>query len=61
MLDGKTELSAIVSKFRELVDNNKISIKEEGLSVDPSRMKDILEDQINRTLKIFARNGMLTA
>jgi len=61
MLDGKTELSAIVSKFKELVDNNKISIKEEGLSVDPSRMKDILEDQINRTLKIFARNGMLTA
>ncbi|MFM7096424.1 MAG: methyltransferase regulatory domain-containing protein [Gemmataceae bacterium] len=61
MLDGKTELSAIVSKFKELVDNNKISIKEEGLSVDPSRMKDILENQINRTLKIFARNGMLTA
>ena len=61
MLDGKTDVSEIISAFKDMVNTNKIGMKEKGVQLDASRAGEIITEQVNNTLKAFAKNGMLVA
>ena len=61
MLDGKTDVSEIISNFKDMVNTNKISMKENGVQLDASRVGIIITQQVENTLRAFAKSGMLVA
>jgi len=61
MLDGQTGVTEIVTKFKDLINTNKISVKEKGIQADSSKVDKIIHLQVNNALKVIAKNGMLVA
>ena len=61
MLDGKTDVSEIINNFKDMVNTNKISMKENGVQLDASRVGIIITQQVENTLRAFTKSGMLVA
>ena len=59
MLDGKTTITEIINKFKDLVITNKIVVKDNGTQADATRVNEIIQQQVENALKTLAKNGML--
>ena len=59
MLDGKTTILEIINKFKNLVNENKIVVKDNGAQADATRVGEIIQHQVENALKTLAKNGML--
>ena len=60
MLDGKTPVTEIINNFKKLVDTNVVVVKDNNCAiVDPSKVADLIQLQVENTLKVIAKNGML--
>ena len=59
MLDGKTTITEINKNFKDLVNTNKIVVKDNGIQAEPNRVGEIIQQQVENALKILAKNGML--
>lgn len=59
MLDGKTTIPEIIKNFKDLVNTNKIAVKDNGIQADATRVGEIIQQQVENALKTLAKNGML--
>ena len=59
MLDGKTTIPEIIKTFKDLVNTNKIAVKDNGIQADATRVGEIIQQQVENALKTLAKNGML--
>jgi len=61
MLDGKTDVSEIISTFKDMVNTNKIMVKDGGTQADATRVGEIIQMQVENALKTLTKSGMLVA
>ena len=61
MLDGKTDVSEITNNFKDMVNTNKIVVKDGGTQADATRVGEIIQMQVENALKMLTKNGMLVA
>ena len=61
MLDGKTDVSEIINNFKEMVNTNKIMVKDGGTQADAARVGEIIHLQVENALKTLTKSGMLVA
>ncbi len=61
MLDGKTDVSEIISTFKDMVNTNKIIVKDGGTQADATRVGEIIQLQVENALKTLTKSGMLVA
>jgi len=61
MLDGKTDVSEIISAFKDMVNTNKIIVKDGGMQADATRVGEIIQLQVENALKTLTKSGMLVA
>jgi methyltransferase-like protein len=59
MLDGKTTITEIINNFKDLVNTNKITVKDNGIQADATRVGEIVQQQVENALQTLAKNGML--
>jgi len=59
MLDGKTTIAEINKNFKDLVNTNKIVVKDSGIQTDGTRVGEIIQQQVENALNTLAKNGML--
>jgi len=59
ILDGKTTITEIINKFKNLVNENKIVVNDNGAQADATRVGEIIQQQVENALKVLAKNGML--
>ena len=61
MLDGKTDVSEIINNFKDMVNTNKIIVKDGGTQADAARVGEIIQLQVENALKTLTKRGMLVA
>jgi len=61
MLDGKTDVSEIINNFKDMVNTNKIIVKDGGTQADAARVSEIIQMQVENALKTLTKRGMLVA
>jgi len=59
MLDGKTDVSEIISNFKDMVNTNKIMVKDGGTQANATRVGEIIQMQVENALKTLTKSGML--
>jgi methyltransferase-like protein/predicted O-methyltransferase YrrM len=59
MLDGKTTITEIINNFIDLVNKNKIVVKDNGIQAEATRAGEIVHQQVENALQTLAKNGML--